>query len=278
MDGKESYASQRSPSHLTPFLYLCDLSYIHRTITQRKLFSYSSHMKILAVSDLHGHLPTLPPAEVICIVGDIFPGNMDRKPVEQGVWFEQVFLDWIANCRTAHIILVAGNHDYYLESIAEELQQRFGPKRFTDLSEAEKEEQKLIYLQDQEVTLNGFRFYGTPWTRSHAVMRNKAFCKNNHTLLKLYSQIPIDVNCLLSHDAPFKIGNLGFSGTDLGNKPLTMVLQKRSPDVFICGHLHSGSHKAATWTNALGHTIRCFNVSLCDNNKQPAHKPRLITL
>ncbi len=69
-------------------------------------------MKIVAISDLHGHLPQLPEADIICIVGDITSDDHRKDATAQWAWYNETYLPWVESLPARKVITVAGNHDY----------------------------------------------------------------------------------------------------------------------------------------------------------------------
>ncbi|MFI3265365.1 MAG: hypothetical protein SNG38_03040 [Rikenellaceae bacterium] len=52
-------------------------------------------MKLIAIYDLHGHLPKLPEADIICIVGDITSDDHRKDGEAQWRWYNEVYLPWV---------------------------------------------------------------------------------------------------------------------------------------------------------------------------------------
>lgn len=79
--------------------------------------------KILAMSDIHGHLPNpdnFPVSDLILIAGDIAPfvnANL------QLAWFDHKFRNWL-NAVQVPVIGIAGNHDLCIQLL---------PDQFKDL-------------------------------------------------------------------------------------------------------------------------------------------------
>ena len=118
---------------------------------------------ISAIADTHGHQPDIQPSDLAIVAGDIFPGELDKDPEGQGEWFRADFLPWVEKQECNHVILVAGNHDHWIEAHNEELLEEFAPSAG----------KKLIYLCDNGMVFKGIRIYGTPWVPTPFV--NKAF-------------------------------------------------------------------------------------------------------
>ena len=64
-------------------------------------------MKIDCIADLHGYLPALEGGDVLIIAGDL-TGNDTEKEMDD-VW------RWLCYPAYKHKIVIAGNHDNYLE-------------------------------------------------------------------------------------------------------------------------------------------------------------------
>ena len=74
-------------------------------------------MKITAISDLHGNLPTIDQSDILIISGDISPLNIQRSKPQMKMWLETIFLYWINTLPVDKVFLIAGNHDFYFENI-----------------------------------------------------------------------------------------------------------------------------------------------------------------
>ncbi len=213
-------------------------------------------MKIVAISDLHGHLPNLPEADVICIVGDITSDNHRKDAAAQWEWYNEVYLPWVESLPARKVITVAGNHDYCFEE--------YSPIS-TD---------KHIYLENTGVEIDGYTFYGTPNTRPP--MNNFAFSKKSKKLTKLFKKIPHKLDFLLCHSAPYNVNNCGMLGDgsdDIGNKELTEAIRKKDISYMFCGHVHTGNHSMGEWQGK-----KIANVSYCKEGKIPAYEPLVVEI
>lgn len=218
-------------------------------------------VSVSAIADLHGHLPQLQAADLAVVCGDIFPGGLDKDPYAQGVWFKNEFLPWVDRQECNHVILIAGNHDHWIEKHNELLRREYAP-------EAQK---KLIYLCDSGLVFKGLKIYGTPWVPTPFV--NKAFSSSNEEFLReKYSQIPQQVDLLLTHTVPFDCNHIGFSERDmqdLGSRELRKAVESRDIRFLIGGHIHASSERIAHMDFGSRHT-EMANVACCDCDKQPS--------
>ena len=51
-------------------------------------------MKICAISDLHGILPSVPECDVLCIAGDVVDLLVQRSSDESDAWWSTAFITW----------------------------------------------------------------------------------------------------------------------------------------------------------------------------------------
>ena len=223
-----------------------------------------TRVPISAIADLHGHLPQMPKAVLAVICGDIFPGEMDKAPDAQGMWFREVFLPWVDAIESKRVVLVAGNHDHWIERHNEELLEEFAPSAG----------KKLVYLCDSGFEYEGIKIYGTPWVP--IPFRNKAFSLcDNEELREKYSRIPQNVDLLLTHTVPYDCYEIGFSEKDqcdLGSKELRKAVEKRAVRYLVGGHIHETPERIAHMDFGARHT-EMANVACCDNFKQPIRLP-----
>ena len=220
-------------------------------------------IKIVAISDLHGHLLTdLPEGDVLCICGDIFPLNIQRQIIDCDDWLSNVFISWANDLPFKNIILIAGNHDFYFQEVP-----------FVDLL-LTFDNTKITYLQDSYVIVNGIKFYGTPWCKRFGKW---AFMEDDSVLESKFKKIPEDVDFLLTHDAPYGTSDICMqniywnTGENIGNKPLRDAIIDKMPKYNLHGHLHSSNHN-----EEILNKTRVYNVSLLDENYNLNYKPLLI--
>lgn len=223
-----------------------------------------SSVLISAISDLHGHLPQMPKADLAVICGDIFPGEMDKDPEAQGTWFHNVFLPWVDKIESQRMVLVAGNHDHWIAAHNDELLRDFAPSAG----------KKLGYLCDSGMEIKGLTIYGTPWMPTP--FRNKAFSLvSDEELARKYALIPQKLDLLLTHTVPYDCDRIGFSEKDqrdLGSKELRKAIEKRNIRYLAGGHIHESMSRTAHMDFG-GHHTEMVNVAYCDNQKQAIKRP-----
>ena len=215
-------------------------------------------LKIVAISDIHGMLPELPECDVVCCAGDISPLEYQTDQTQMLGWFYLVFLPWVESLPCKKFIIVAGNHDFFLQNIHRRLiDESDGYRRYTWRSASDVMKKllpgnlrgkynKLVYLCDSSYEYEGHRFYGTPWIGD---LSNWAFYQDNDTLMEKYKNIPKQCDVIITHMPP-KIEGLGEviqggcfnTGTDYGSPELAEVLKTRDFKYALCGHVHSGQH------------------------------------
>jgi len=155
-------------------------------------------MIINGISDLHGSLKKdIPKCDVLCICGDIVNLSVQRNMQMSEYWFYNKFFDWIKNIDCEKVLIVPGNHDFYLESKYKE-----NYKQLKDNFRIQTDN-KAILLIDDSYLYNNIKFYGSPWTTIVEFQRNLwAFSEPLDSNNKL-NNIPEDVDILLTHDSPY---------------------------------------------------------------------------
>src|SRR5262245_37118468 len=74
-------------------------------------------MRIVAVSDQHAFLPTVPPCDLLIVGGDICPDFVDgvpsfSAPQAQKGWFDQHIRPWLKSSSATYKLATWGNHDW----------------------------------------------------------------------------------------------------------------------------------------------------------------------
>ena len=212
----------------------------------------------VAISDIHGMLPELPECDVVCCAGDISPLEYQTDQTQMLGWFYLVFLPWVESLPCKKFVMVAGNHDFFLQNIHRRLiDESDGYRRYTWRSASDVMKKllpgnlrgkynKLVYLCDSSFEYEGKRFYGTPWI---ADLSRWAFYLDNDSLMEKYKNIPKKCDVIITHMPP-KIEGLGEviqggcfnTGENYGSQELAEVLKTKDFKYALCGHVHSGQH------------------------------------
>lgn len=221
-------------------------------------------MKIVGMSDLHGLLPKLediPDCNVVIIAGDISPLYLQEKIAECAIWFGNVFIPWCETLPCDKVIIIGGNHDFFLEDIKPHFL-KFGKNK------------KIILLKHQVYKYNHITFFGTPYVEG---LPRWAFNLSLEQAEEKFSKIP---NCdvLISHTPPFDAANTGRVGgyrgaVDYGSWALRNAILNKRIGLIICGHIHTGDHSLNDW---FGHKI--VNVSLLNEDYNMEFSPKLIEI
>lgn len=227
-------------------------------------------MRICGISDMHGNLDfSIEPCDVLCICGDIFPLEIQNysKPCEK--WFAKEFLLWCDKQPVKEILLIGGNHDFWLS--------RHSDKAKLECLKSPKNV-RITYLQDEsyeyidEDSGKVYTFYGTPWCHKFG---DWAFMpETDDTLSYHFEKIPDNLDILLTHDAPYGVSDVCLQDVwwnkkeHIGSKPLAKAVSIKQPKILLHGHLHTTNREE----ELLGKTS-VYNVSLLDEKYEMVYKP-----
>ena len=175
---------------------------------------------ICIISDTHGKHKylKLPEANIIIHCGDMTTRGQEHEIINFFKWYGS--LD-----QYKYKFLIAGNHDWLFER-----------NKLLALSLVPK---NIIYLEDNEITIEGIKFYATPVQK---IFNNWAFNRPDYTLLKHWQNIPDDTDVLITHSPPYMIGDyVPRNKTHEGSPTLYEEITKRIKSKIHCfGHIHMG--------------------------------------
>ena len=213
-------------------------------------------MRLVCIADQHGYLPEdLPSGDVLIVAGDISPIS-DHKHLFQRLWLEGNFTQWANSLDFEKIIVIAGNHDFYLQ------EPRFPENPFPLPN-------NITYLEDSACEINGWKFWGSPWSNRFG---NWAFMADEHLLATFYDDIPSDTDVIISHGPPMGYGDFTDSNEYAGSTSLRKRVHKIRPRLVVCGHIHEGYGK---YPLTGGQVI---NASLRDSGYEVANPPVVLDL
>ena len=174
-------------------------------------------MKIVIISDTHGRHETLGTLEgdVLIHCGDLCDG-FGASPQQL-----TAIDHWFGRQRFDTILCTGGNHDRPLE---DRIERGEIPLR------------NATCLQDEAVTINGVKFYATPWVLA---LYGWSFYQDEHVLQQKWAQVPDDTDVLITHVPPRGILDLPTGEFDhLGCPHLLARVAQVKPKVHCFGHVH----------------------------------------
>jgi len=228
-------------------------------------------MRIVALSDQHGHLPEIPECDLLIVAGDICPDRFGpflaiHHPPAQQAWFDGTARPWLANAPAGHTILTWGNHDWCGQACS-----------FPNDSPHETSSRRIQILVDEAVDVQtpdggSVSVWASPWSNK---FMNWAFMKPPTELELMYAAIPEGIDILVSHQPPYGYGDGswdGYSGTArrLGSRELLAAIRRVKPKLVICGHIHEGYGRFDCEGTAV------YNVSVVDERYRLVREPTVI--
>jgi predicted phosphohydrolase len=206
-------------------------------------------MHLVAISDLHGILPDIPPCDLLLLAGDLCPIE-DHHPLFQSDWLHDEFRSWLGRVPARKIVGVAGNHDFIFEKTP-----HLVPR---DLP--------WTYLQDSGVEWEGLKIYGSPW---QPWFMDWAFNAGPEQLERIWQRIPDGTDILLLHGPPRGYGDVTRQGNSTGCPHLLERIKQVQPRLAVFGHIHEGRGE---WE--LGRT-KLANVTILDDDYRNVYPPWL---
>jgi Icc-related predicted phosphoesterase len=205
-------------------------------------------MRIICVADSHTKYKNIniPDGDIFIHAGDIDIYNqVDLVD----------FNDWLGELHFKHRIIVAGNHDLFLEVLgSKEIK-----KRLTN----------GIYLENEELIIDNIHFWASPYT---PIFGNWAFMRHESDLAKIWLQMSKKCDILITHGPPYEILDKTISEKHAGSISLLLRVAKIKPKYHIFGHIHEGYgyfHKY--------HTI-FVNCSVMDDMYNLVNQPQVIEI
>lgn len=213
-------------------------------------------MRIVCLSDTHGRhaeIPSIPEGDVLVHAGDFtrFDTFADYANFNQ----------WLGTLPHPHKIVISGNHERTLES---------------NISMGSLLLSNAIYLLDQEVVIDGVKFYGSPWQPE---FYNWAFnLPRGEPLRRIWAKIPDDVQVLITHGPPFGIldktrGFEGDEGEHVGCRELTARLKSlKELRLSVFGHIHESAGVLQD------RDVTFVNASICNHKYRVANSVKVINI
>ena len=232
---------------------------------------------LAATSDIHGHLEGIQEVcfsrnvDILVIAGDIEPADLF---ISKPYWFERKFFTLISKL-DCEVVAIPGNHDFYLAGKYEAIKRG-------EYSSIPKNFHLLI---DEEVTIKGIRFFGTPWVPY--INGRWCFEANDEDLEDRFLQMPAKVDVLITHSPPHirhcdidvSIDNPPENRRHFGSELLARVIDYKSPRMVLFGHIHSGDHSRTTVIASLDDSlVHMWNVSRVNEDYNIAYKIKVLEI
>lgn len=181
-------------------------------------------MKITFISDTHNKHKHLTSKAYNNILGEgdvlVHAGDCTSMGKSHEIYD---FLNWLSDVPYKHKVFIAGNHD-------------FGFELMTDIDQSYKDK-GVHYLFDNSVTIDGVKFYGSPW---QPWFYDWAFNlpRNGWEIEQKWSEIPSDTDILITHGPAYGILDATPSGQRVGCELLYKKVVELQPKIHVSGHIH----------------------------------------
>lgn len=212
-------------------------------------------MRIAAIADLHGLLPETPPCDVLVIAGDLVPFGTIRDRAGQVAWLDGPFRAWLEARPASHVVGIAGNHDFVFQD---------APERVPGLP--------WTYLQDSGCTIDGVRFWGSPWTPWFFDWAFNAPRDGGEAFLEeRFAAVPAGTDVLIVHGPPAGYGDrTADGGPRVGSAAQLACIDRVAPAACIFGHIHEDRGR---WRRG---GTELLNVSAVDVERRPVADPAIV--
>ncbi len=208
-------------------------------------------LKFVVIADTHSrhHHVKIPKGDVLVHAGDIsYRGEKSET---------EDFLAWFDKQDFRYKIFIAGNHDFYFEKEKPAMLEKMIPER-------------IIYLNDSGVTLEGIDIWGSPITPKFF---NWAFNRSRGAAIrKHWEMIPEKTDLLITHGPPFGILDQVVNEQHVGDKDLLDKVREIKPRVHVFGHIHED------YGTTKSYGIKFINASLLNESYELVNRPVVFEL
>lgn len=204
----------------------------------------SKAIKIVAISDTHSLHDDLivPNGDILIHCGDATNVGSVQDVIQ--------FNSWLGTLPHKYKIFVAGNHDFLFQT-----QPGLAKVMMTN----------CIYLQDEQIEIEGLKIYGSPWT---PFFNDWAFgLERGKEIKRVWDNIPKNLDILITHGPPYGYLDSLPSTGHIGCEELIKTIKRVKPKYHLFGHIHNGYGKAIV------NKINLINCAICDESYSPVNKP-----
>ena len=169
---------------------------------------------------------------------------------------------WLGGLRSRYdaIVAIAGNHDFDAQLRPDETRALF-------------ESNGITWLQDSAASVNGLRFYGSPWQPwfyDWAFNFPREDLETGAVARATWAKIPDDTDVLITHGPPHGILDKTFGGDDdrVGCPHLLAAIRERPSIVaHVFGHIHEG------YGELTAGGVHFVNAATCDRPRYAPNQP-----
>lgn len=238
-------------------------------------------MIIDCISDLHGHYPKFQGGDLLIIAGD-----MTRADSEED-WLE--FEEWICGQNYTNKIIIAGNHDNFLQNMDELRMCKYwekirvtylcdsGVEIFYDDKKVEPFNESCLDFKDFKMPkIKSLKVWGSPWTKTFKGMNPK--CKaftvdTEEELEEKFCLIPEDTDILITHSPPLDIFDKTIKKKNVGSNYLRIISFYLKPKLHVFGHIHECGGRSMDLVCGI-----FVNASHVNEHYEPVNEPVRIIL
>ena len=237
MNDLRSPPTVREQFFQAPVFYLTHATFLFFT-TRIPLFPPKKHIRIVCISDTHNHISDVPDGDVLIHAGDLsHSGTVPELQIQIG---------WLDSLPHKTKIVIAGNHDSWLDSDVRARLDETRAAGFVDWK-------SLIYLEDSsrqinipfpdEMVTRSTTVYGSPWVPKCGGS-DFAFQYNRfESRSRWRNKIPAQTEVLITHTPPRYYQDAAYGRTHIGCDGLLEELWRMKPSLHVFGHVHSGRGK-----------------------------------
>ncbi len=212
--------------------------------------------RIVCLSDTHNRMPSdrlvVPDGDILVHSGDLTMMGKEKELLQANAWF--------GSLPHRHKVFCAGNHDWLFQEDPEKARALMA---------------NAVWLQDQEVTIEGLRIYGAAW---QPTFFDWAFnLDRGAPIREKWNLIPPGIDVLLTHGPAYGYGDWvqnrwSPNGKRVGCEDLLDAIIRTKPALHVSGHIHTG------WGEYAGHGTIFVNASTCNEEYLPVNPPIVIDL